>query len=72
MSLTSHHCPLSDEPGGEPSFDLASPQVKLYLDPMSYRIRAIFEGETIVDAVEPLLLRETGKPGPRPPDQPHA
>ncbi len=61
MSLTANHGPLSERPGGSLNFDLDAPELVLYLDPMSYRIRVLFEGETIVDAFEPLLLHERGR-----------
>ena len=52
MSLTANHGPLSSEAGGILNFELEAPDLVLYLDPMPYRIRALFEGETIVDAYE--------------------
>jgi len=61
MSLTANHGPLSERPGGNLNFELDAPGVVLYLDPMPYRIRVLFEGETIVDAFEPLLLHEEGR-----------
>lgn len=61
MSLTANHGPLSEEPGGELKFELDGWDVRLYLEPMPYRIRALFEGETVVDAYEPLLLHESGQ-----------
>ncbi len=61
MSLTANHGPLSSEAGGSLNFELEAPDLVLYLDPMPYRIRALFEGETIVDAYEPLLLHESGR-----------
>lgn len=61
MSLTANHGPLSERPGGNLNFQLDVPDLVLYLDPMPYRIRVLFEGETIVDAFEPLLLHERGR-----------
>ena len=61
MSLTANHGPLSSEAGGSLNFELEAPDLVLYLDPMPYWIRALFEGETIVDAYEPLLLHESGR-----------
>ncbi len=61
ISLTANHGPLSSEAGGSLNFELEAPDLVLYLDPMPYWIRALFEGETIVDAYEPLLLHESGR-----------
>lgn len=58
MSLSAVQGPLSREPGGSFNFRLNPPGVALYLDPMPYRIRAIFEGETVVDSRRPYLLHE--------------
>jgi uncharacterized protein (DUF427 family) len=57
MSLSAVHGPLSKDPGGRSTFDLEPPG--LYLDPMPYRVRAIFEKETVVDALRPYLLHES-------------
>ncbi|MBA3380540.1 MAG: DUF427 domain-containing protein [Actinobacteria bacterium] len=61
MSLTANHGPFSEQPRGRLNFELDSPSLLLYLDPMPYRVRVLFEGETIVDAFEPLLLHEGGR-----------
>jgi uncharacterized protein (DUF427 family) len=61
MSLTAVHGPLSGEAAGRFNFELRPPGAALYLDPMPYRIRAIFEGETVVDAHRPYLLHESGR-----------
>lgn len=61
ISLTANHGPLSSEAGGSLNFELEAPDLVLYLDPMPYWIRTLFEGETIVDAYEPLLLHESGR-----------
>jgi uncharacterized protein (DUF427 family) len=60
VSLTLVKGPLSEEPAGELSVDLESRDHLFYLEPMPYRVRALFEGETVVDSFEPLLLHETG------------
>ena len=59
MSLTAVHGLLSDNPSGRLNVEIGSGHA-LYLDPMPYRIRAIFEGETVVDAQRPYLLHESG------------
>lgn len=59
MSLTAVHGLLSDNPSGRLNVEIGSGHA-LYLDPMPYRIRAIFEGETVVDARRPYLLHESG------------
>jgi uncharacterized protein (DUF427 family) len=60
MSLTAVHGILSDKPSGRLNLELG-PGHALYLDPMPYRIRAIFEDETVVDARRPYLLHESGR-----------
>ena len=61
MTLTANNGPLSERPGGNLNFELHAPELVLYVDPMPYRIRVLFECETIVDAYEPLLLHEGGR-----------
>jgi uncharacterized protein (DUF427 family) len=60
VSLTAVHGLLSDNPSGRLNLELG-PGHALYLDPMPYRIRAIFEKETVVDAYKPYLLHESGR-----------
>lgn len=61
MSLTAVHSLLSDNPSGRLNFELDRPGQALYLDPMPYRVRAVYEGETVVDACTPYLLHESGR-----------
>jgi uncharacterized protein (DUF427 family) len=60
MSLTAVHGLLSENPSGRLNVEIG-PGHALYLDPMPYRIRAIFEDETVVDARRPYLLHESGR-----------
>jgi len=61
VSLTAVNGLLSQRPSGRLNFDLRRPEVALYLDPVPYRVRAILEGETVVDSLGAFLLHETGR-----------
>ena len=61
MSLTAVNGLLSKRPSGRLNFELGRPEVALYLDPVPYRVRAILDGETVVDSLGAFLLHETGR-----------
>jgi uncharacterized protein (DUF427 family) len=61
MTLSAQNGLLSSKPSGRLNVELGPAAPKLYLDPMPYRVRAIFEKETVVDALRPYLLHETDR-----------
>src|SRR5918999_5969113 len=61
MSLTMPSGPLSSAPTGQLNVPLESDGPILYLQPLEYRLRAIFERELVVDTLRPLLLHQSGK-----------
>jgi len=60
VSLTVGTSPLGRQPAGVFNFTLDPPGAAIYVEPLPYRVRALFEGETVVDARRPLLLHESG------------
>jgi len=52
--------PAGFAPACRLNFELNTPGLALYVDPMPYWIRAIFDGETVIDSYRPYLLHETG------------
>jgi uncharacterized protein (DUF427 family) len=61
VSLSEVNGLLSGKPSGRLNFELDAPAPALYLDPVPYRVRALFEKETVVDSLRPYLLHESGK-----------
>ncbi len=61
MSLTMPSGPLSGAPAGRLNVQLDVRGPILYLQPLEYRIRAIFEREIVVDTLRPFLLHESGR-----------
>jgi len=61
MSLTAVSGPLSGRPSGRLNVELAPRGPILYLQPLEYRIRALFEQVTVVDTLRPFLLHESGR-----------
>jgi uncharacterized protein (DUF427 family) len=59
MSITTGHAPLAAEPG-EANFTIQSPAHRLFLLPLTRRIRFELGGETVLDTREARLLYETG------------
>ena len=60
MSLTIGSGPLSPEAAGTFNASLGLPERVLLFDPYLPRVRALFEGETVVDSLRTRLLHETG------------
>jgi uncharacterized protein (DUF427 family) len=61
MSLTIGTGPLAPEAGGTFNARLELPERLLLFDPYLPRVRALFEGETVVDRLRTRLLHETGR-----------
>jgi uncharacterized protein (DUF427 family) len=61
MSLTIGSGPLAPEAAGTFNAPLALPERLLLFDPYLPRVRALFEGETVVDSLRTRLLHETGR-----------
>jgi uncharacterized protein (DUF427 family) len=61
MSLTIGTGPLSPEAAGKFNSPLGLPERLLLFDPYLPRVRALFEGETVVDSLRTMLLHETGR-----------
>src|ERR687895_897566 len=61
MSLTAASGPLSGSPSGRLNVDLRAQGPILYLQPLEYRLRAVFEKEVVVDTLRPFLLHQSGK-----------
>jgi uncharacterized protein (DUF427 family) len=59
MSITTGHAPLAAEPG-DANFTIESPAHRLFLLPLTRRIRFQLGGETVLDTREARLLYETG------------
>jgi uncharacterized protein (DUF427 family) len=60
MSLTVGTGPFGHFPSGEFNFELPRLKGLLYLEDFNRRMRAMFEGETVVDSRRPKLLHEHG------------
>jgi uncharacterized protein (DUF427 family) len=61
MSLTIGSGPLAPEAAGTFNARLGLPEPLLLFDPYLPRVRALFEGETVVDSLRTRLLHETGR-----------
>jgi uncharacterized protein (DUF427 family) len=61
MSLTIGSGPLAPEAAGTFNARLGLPERLLLFDPYLPRVRALFEGETVVDSLRTRLLHETGR-----------
>ncbi len=61
MSLTFGTGPLAPGAAGAYNADLALPETLLFFDPYLPRVRATFEGETLVDSLSTRLLHESGR-----------
>jgi uncharacterized protein (DUF427 family) len=61
MSLTIGSGPLAPEAAGTFNARLELPEPLLLFDPYLPRVRALFEGETVVDSLRTRLLHETGR-----------
>jgi uncharacterized protein (DUF427 family) len=61
MSLTIGSGPLAPEAAGTFNARLEFPERLLLFDPYLPRVRALFEGETVVDSLGTRLLHETGR-----------
>jgi uncharacterized protein (DUF427 family) len=59
MSLTTGHGPLAAAPG-DSNYSIESPAHRLFMLPVTRRIRAELAGETVLDTREARLLYETG------------
>jgi uncharacterized protein (DUF427 family) len=60
MSLTMGPGPFGPKPAGEANFTRTGPAHVLYFDPSPKRVRAVFNGEAVVDSRRAKLLHETG------------
>jgi uncharacterized protein (DUF427 family) len=60
MSLTMRRGPFGGTPAGAANFTRNGPAHVLYLDPSAKRIRAVFNGETVIDSRRAQLMHETG------------
>jgi uncharacterized protein (DUF427 family) len=61
MSLTVGTGPFGKEPAGRFNFEVQpATGAVIFFDPVPQRIRAVFEGETVVDSSRAKLLHETG------------
>ena len=61
MSLTVGTSPFGKHPAGRFNFDADPPTGSiLYWDPVPYRLRGVFAGETVFDTTDATLLHETG------------
>ena len=60
MALTKGTAPFGENADGEWNFSYDGPAHALYLHPHPRRLRAVVNGETIVDSLAPRLLHETG------------
>jgi uncharacterized protein (DUF427 family) len=61
MSLTAATGPLSEQPAGVFAGGIERVGPVLYFEPLPHRIRAVVQGETIVDSIRTMLLHETGR-----------
>jgi uncharacterized protein (DUF427 family) len=61
VSLTAASGPLSRSPSGQLNIDLGTNGPIFYLQPLEYRIRAVFEKEVVVDTLRPFLLHESDR-----------
>jgi uncharacterized protein (DUF427 family) len=61
MSLTIGSGPLAPEAAGTFNARLGLPERLLLFDPYLPRVRALFDGETVVDSLRTRLLHETGR-----------
>ena len=61
MSLTIGTGPLAPQPGGVFNGAHRLPETVLFFDPYLPRVRAMFEGEAIVDSIATKLLHESGR-----------
>lgn len=59
MSLTLGSGPFAPSPAGRFNFPLDAPDRVLYLEPTPRRVRAVFEGRTVVESDRAMLLHET-------------
>jgi len=60
MSLTMRTGPFGAQPAGRFNATLSRPDPLLYFEPVPARIRALLEGETVVDSRRAMLLHESG------------
>lgn len=60
MSLTTGRGPLSSRPAGRFSVPMPSPVT--YIEPFRRRVRALKDGETVIDSEQVLLLHRPGQP----------
>jgi len=60
MSLTAGSGPFGKRPQGRFNFDPEPPGSAIFWEPVPYRVRAVIEGETVVDSRGAHLLHETG------------
>jgi uncharacterized protein (DUF427 family) len=61
MGLTTGTGPFSLLPGGSWNFDAPPPGSAVYVEATAKRIRALLDGETIVDSTNALLVLESGR-----------
>ncbi len=61
MSLTFGTGPLARDRAGAFNAGVALPDTLLFFDPYLPRVRAVFEGETVVDSLSTRLLHESGR-----------
>jgi uncharacterized protein (DUF427 family) len=61
MSLTAASGPLSRSPSGRLNVELRTEGPIFYLQPLEYRLRAVFEREVVVDTMRPFLLHESDR-----------
>ncbi|MGN6799719.1 MAG: DUF427 domain-containing protein [Gaiellaceae bacterium] len=60
MSLTAGSGPFGKRPAGRFNFEPEPPGSAIFWEPVPYRVRALVEGEVIVDSHNAHLLHETG------------
>jgi len=61
MSLTFGHGPFGRQPGGEFNFTRQGPDAVLYWEDFPKRVRAEFNGKTVINSRRVKALHETGK-----------
>jgi uncharacterized protein (DUF427 family) len=60
MTLTVEHAPFAPAPSGRFNVQVDRSREVLFWDPVPHRVRAIFNGQTVVDSRSVVLLHETG------------
>src|SRR5207244_2520424 len=61
VSLTAGSGPFGRRPAGRFNFEPAPPGATIFWEPVPHRVRAIVEGEAVVDSYGAHMLHETGR-----------